>query len=223
MVREMRLSAPIRLLVLSIFGCVFLLLANIEHTYAQNKKEKPTQKIDSTNKKEVPPPPPPVKPKKKKIPPPPPPAPPKIAEHPNLPSLPKVETPTTPEQPKVEVPTPPKGPNDVMEVDIYVPQSYTDETEVMYQGGEKEWLNYFAKNLKYPTEAKANKIEGIVIVELMIDSNGNIEDVKALKGPEILLEEAIRVVKESKRWHPATKNGSKIKSVKKLPILFELD
>ena len=98
------------------------------------------------------------------------------------------------------------------------------EIESQYPGGPAAWLRYLNKNFHYPDEAINNEIQGTVIVQFIVDKDGNVSDVQAISGPEGggLRQEAIRVIKQSGRWIPAIQNGRNVKSYKKQPVQFKL-
>ena len=82
---------------------------------------------------------------------------------------------------------------------------------------------FIGKNIKYPEKNRENGITGIVIVEFTITTEGNIEDVKVVKGVDPLLDnEAIRVVKLMPKWTPAENKGEKVNMIYNLPIRFKL-
>ncbi|MBL7691341.1 MAG: TonB family protein [Flavipsychrobacter sp.] len=82
---------------------------------------------------------------------------------------------------------------------------------------------YLGANIKYPEYAKKNRIEGRVVLKFVIDENGNINSVEAVKSPDAsLTEEAIRVVKSMPRWEPGKHDGKAVKVSFFLPISFKL-
>jgi protein TonB len=96
------------------------------------------------------------------------------------------------------------------------------EVESEYPGGGPAWQRYLNRNLRYPQEAIDNEIQGAVVVQFIVDKEGNVSDVEAVSGPEELRAEAVRVIKKSGQWTPAIQNGRKVKSYKKQPIVFRL-
>jgi len=79
---------------------------------------------------------------------------------------------------------------------------------------------FLKKNIIYPTEAKKQGIEGVVIAFYYIDAKGNITGIQLQSNtPEILNKEFIRVLKKSGPWIPATKNGGYLKM--KMSVSFE--
>ncbi|HEV9036495.1 MAG TPA: TonB family protein [Puia sp.] len=99
------------------------------------------------------------------------------------------------------------------------------EIESDFPGGSAAWLRYLNKNLRYPDDAVNNEIQGTVVVQFIVDKEGNVSEVQAISGPENggLREEAVRVIKKSGKWTPAIQNGRQVKSYKKQPIVFKLE
>jgi protein TonB len=99
------------------------------------------------------------------------------------------------------------------------------EIESEFPGGAGAWLRYLNKNLRYPDDAVNNEIQGTVIVQFIVDKEGNVSDVTPISGPDDggLREEAVRVIKKSGKWTPAVQNGRQVKSYKKQPIVFKLE
>ena len=99
------------------------------------------------------------------------------------------------------------------------------EIESDFPGGASAWLRYLNKNLRYPDDAVNNEIQGTVVVQFIVDKEGNVSDVQAISGPDNggLREEAVRVIKKSGKWTPAVQNGRNVKSYKKQPIVFKLE
>jgi len=100
----------------------------------------------------------------------------------------------------------------------------TVEIESQFPGGMAAWIRYLQKNLVVPNDAIDNGITGQVMVQFIVDEDGNVSDVRAIGGPEKggLREEAVRVIKKSGKWSAGIQNGRKVKSYKKQPITFVL-
>ena len=61
----------------------------------------------------------------------------------------------------------------------------------------------------------------IVHVKFNVDTRGRVVDVETENDPGYgMVKEAIRVIKESPRWYPATRNGVPFKAPVKLGISF---
>lgn len=96
------------------------------------------------------------------------------------------------------------------------------EIESAYPGGAAAWQRFLYKNLHYPQEAVDQNIQGFVLVQFIVDREGNVSNVEAVSGPEELRAEAVRVIKKSGKWSPAIQNSKKVKSYKRQPIGFKL-
>ena len=90
-----------------------------------------------------------------------------------------------------------------------------------YPGGDAELLNYIKNNTKYPEAAKAEKIEGRVIVRFVVSTEGRAEAISVLKGVHPLLDaEAIRVVSMLSGWRPGMQGGKAVNVWYMVPINF---
>ena len=90
-------------------------------------------------------------------------------------------------------------------------------------GGMTAFYAYFAKNLVYPVPARQAGIEGKVYLQFVVDKNGNVSDVKVVKGIGFGCdEEAMRVIKKGPKWNPARQRGRAVKSRVTFPLHFKL-
>ncbi len=97
------------------------------------------------------------------------------------------------------------------------------EIESSFPGGPGAWLKYLNDHLKYPNKAARKRIEGTVLLQFIVDKQGNVSDLQALSGDPILQEAALKAMKDSPKWTPAIQNGQVVKSYKKQPIVFKLE
>jgi protein TonB len=75
----------------------------------------------------------------------------------------------------------------------------------------------------YTESARRDRIEGVVILEAIIDDSGDVRDVRVLKSlPNGLDEEAIAAVRQWK-FRPGTRDGKPIPVIFTLTIKFRLD
>jgi periplasmic protein TonB len=92
-----------------------------------------------------------------------------------------------------------------------------------YIGGKIALMSYLQKNLRYPENALLNGLEGTVIVRFFVTAEGNVEQVKVIKGFNTDCDtEAVRVVQNMGKWKPGTVDGKNIYVPFKLPITFKL-
>ena len=84
-------------------------------------------------------------------------------------------------------------------------------------------LDAIMKKINYPNAAKQLKIEGRVIVLVMIDEKGAVDDVKVVRGiGGGCDEEVVRVVR-GHRFTPAEDKGVPVKSKLSMPFQFRLN
>lgn len=101
---------------------------------------------------------------------------------------------------------------------------YKVEKKAQFPGGTKKLIEYLRNNLKYPEASIDVGVEGTVLVSFVVRKDGSIDDVKAVRSVDPLLdEEAIRVVKSMPKWVPAQLNGKDVSSQFRLPIAFKLN
>lgn len=106
----------------------------------------------------------------------------------------------------------PKKPEEDISIHEFV------EIESSYPGGLESWKRFLLRNFRPPEE-----VSGTVIVQFIVDKEGNVSDVRAISGPDELQAEAVRVIKKSGKWTPAIQNGRKVNSYKKQPITVRIE
>jgi periplasmic protein TonB len=90
-------------------------------------------------------------------------------------------------------------------------------------GGLTVFYDYVKENLRYPAPAKRMEIEGRVFVQFIVEKDGSITDVQAIKGiGGGCDEEAVRVVEHGSKWKPAKQRGKPVRQRMVLPITFIL-
>jgi TonB family protein len=93
-----------------------------------------------------------------------------------------------------------------------------------YPGGQGEFIKYIGNSVKFPEIAKEHGIQGKVYVQFVINQNGQIEDVKVIRGVDPALDaEAVRVIKNMPTWIPGENKGEKVKVQFVVPINFVLN
>ena len=85
----------------------------------------------------------------------------------------------------------------------------------------EKWVYQY---LKYPKYAVENGIQGRVLVDFVIDEDGNVKDVKVSRSIHTSLdEEAVRVISASPKWRPGRHRGQKVKVALTIPVDFRLE
>jgi protein TonB len=83
---------------------------------------------------------------------------------------------------------------------------------------------YLEHNLHYPEAARMANIQGRVLLSFIINEDGSISGVQVVRGiGGECDQEALRVIASMPRWKPGMQNGSPVKVVFTLPVLFTLD
>ncbi len=92
-----------------------------------------------------------------------------------------------------------------------------------FPGGNEALLKFLADNIQYPESAKADKVEGRVVLSFIIDKDGTVINIKVIRGVNAALDaEAIRVVKSMPKWTPGKQRGKAVQVNYILPIMFAL-
>ncbi|HPR63065.1 MAG TPA: TonB family protein [Thermoanaerobaculia bacterium] len=133
----------------------------------------------------------------------------------------KVEPPKA-EQPKPEV-KPQEKPVEQTPKDIVPPKPQFNEGDLV-PVGTPDLVAPVLKNKpqpRYPTQAKRQNIEGIIVVQVLVNEKGKVEDVKALTKKPFITEAAIRAAEDA-TFSPATYMGKKVKTYFTLTYNFTL-
>ena len=92
-----------------------------------------------------------------------------------------------------------------------------------FPGGDAELMKFLSKNIKYPTMAMENNIQGRVIVQFVVTKTGAIGEVKVVRSVDRDLDrEAVRVCKSLPKFTPGKMNGQAVNVWYTLPVSFKL-
>jgi TonB family protein len=166
--------------------------------------------------------------KTKQQPPPPPPAAPSNATPPAPPATPSTESPSSPPSPpspsspasepsQPSPPTPPATKQDKAEKPDKDKSAKEKGKDKVVKGELIE-----APKPVYPEEAKKQKIEGTVVVGIVIGHDGNVISAKAKSGPEALYAASEQAASKA-RFKPTTKDGAPVKVYGLMTYDFVLD
>lgn len=109
---------------------------------------------------------------------------------------------------------PPQEPNKVHEHVEVMPQ---------FPGGNVELMRYLGTNIKYPTIAAENGIQGRVVLKFVVSKDGSISNIQIVRSLDPSSDkEAIRVIKGMPKWIPGMQNGHPVAVYFTLPVLFKL-
>ena len=98
-----------------------------------------------------------------------------------------------------------------------------DDELPSFPGGDAKLREWIKKNMKYPSYAKNNGIEGQVLVVFIVEKDGSISNAEVSWGVDPSLDqEALRIVNKMPKWKPGTQNGVAMRVKYRLPITFTL-
>jgi len=96
------------------------------------------------------------------------------------------------------------------------------EVDAKFEGN---WGNFLIKYLNENIPVDNGAPAGVykVIIQFVVDVEGNVSDIKAVTNHGYGMEqEAIRVLKKATRWIPANQNGRPVKAYRQQPITFKV-
>jgi protein TonB len=92
-----------------------------------------------------------------------------------------------------------------------------------FPGGMDALMAYLSKNIKYPSIAQENNIQGRVIVEFVVNKDGSIVEPKVMRSVDQSLDkEAMRVISAMPKWNPGKQRGKPVRVRYTVPVLFRL-
>ena len=98
------------------------------------------------------------------------------------------------------------------------------EQQPEFPGGTSGMAKWLGDNIKYPAEAAKQGIEGRVIVQFVVGSDGTVSDVKLMRAVNPLLDqEALRVINAMPKWTPGKQDGKPVAVKYTIPVTFRQD
>jgi len=93
-----------------------------------------------------------------------------------------------------------------------------------FPGGQQALFKYLSDNVKYPTMAQENGVQGRVICQFVVNKDGNIVDIEVVRsaGDASLDKEAVRVIKSMPKWKPGKQRGKAVRVKYTVPVNFRL-
>lgn len=97
------------------------------------------------------------------------------------------------------------------------------EDQPEFPGGMAAFYKFVGDNMDYPSQARRMGIEGRVYVQFVVDKDGTVTEVTAVKGIGAGCdEEAERVLRTAPKFKPGKQRGRAVKVRMVLPIIFKL-
>ena len=92
------------------------------------------------------------------------------------------------------------------------------------QCADKKMLEFIYKNIKYPAIARENGVEGMVVIQFVVEKDGSISQPKIARDIGAQCgDEAMRIVKQMPKWNPGKQRGRAVKVQFNLPVRFKLE
>ena len=102
-------------------------------------------------------------------------------------------------------------------------QKVFDVVEQMpeFPGGMEALFKYMAENMKYPEDAKKQQVEGRVLVQFIVETDGSVSNTEVLMRVFPSLDaEAVRVISGMPKWIPGKQNGKAVRVKYTIPVSF---
>ena len=91
-----------------------------------------------------------------------------------------------------------------------------------FPGGAAAMLSWISNHIQYPALAKENDISGRVVVQIIVEKDGSVSNVKIVRSVDPSLDrEAVRVVSSMPKWTPGRINGTPVRVKYTLPVAFK--
>lgn len=92
-----------------------------------------------------------------------------------------------------------------------------------FPDGHAALLRFLAENIQYPTMAKENEKQGMVVVQFIVEKDGSLSNMHVVKGfDKECDEEAVRVMRVMPKWQPGLQRKQPVRVQFNLPIRFKL-
>ncbi|HEX5112015.1 MAG TPA: TonB family protein, partial [Saprospiraceae bacterium] len=93
-----------------------------------------------------------------------------------------------------------------------------------FPGGQAAMYEFLSRTIKYPALARANQVQGVVIIQLVVTAYGAIHYAKCVRGiGGGCNEEALRAVNAMPDWNPGQHEGKNVDVMFTLRIKFSLE
>lgn len=90
--------------------------------------------------------------------------------------------------------------------------------------GQLALLKFLEQSMIYPQIAKENGVQGMVVIQMIVEKDGSLSNLKVVKGIGAGCdEEALRIIRLMPKWKPGFQNGQAVRVQFNLPIRFKPD
>ncbi|MBL6962220.1 MAG: energy transducer TonB [Bacteroidetes bacterium] len=100
---------------------------------------------------------------------------------------------------------------------------YKIEHKPEFPGGENAMFKFLAENIVYPALEKQMSLQGLVVLQFVINKDGSISNIEVIKSISPNIDaEAVRVIEAMPHWIPGLQRDRKVAVLIKMPIRFTL-
>lgn len=104
-----------------------------------------------------------------------------------------------------------------------IPFMLVEEKPSFMGGDPSKFSKWVGEHLQYPDIAKENGVQGRVMLQFTIGSDGSLTNIKVIRGVDPSLDkEAVRVVQSSPKWKPGKQRDRAVKVTYTFPVVFQL-
>ncbi|MEN8799795.1 MAG: energy transducer TonB [Flavobacteriaceae bacterium] len=87
---------------------------------------------------------------------------------------------------------------------------------------QKQMQKHIKKHFRYPEDAKANYIEGVVYIMMTIEADGTLSNIRTKGAHPLLEKEAVRIMRLLPKFRPAIHEGEAVSVPYSIPLTFRL-
>ena len=92
-----------------------------------------------------------------------------------------------------------------------------------FPGGATAFMKWLTNNLRYPTTAQQRKVEGKVVAQFIVNTDGSISNIELVTRVDPSLDrEALRVLRMMPLWKAGKQNDKPCRTQVCIPIVFKL-
>lgn len=92
-----------------------------------------------------------------------------------------------------------------------------------FPGGMTEFIKWLSKNLRYPYISQKNKIQGKVLAQFIVNTDGSISDIRIVKSLDAYCDrETTRVLRLMPKWKAGVHNDKPCRTQVCVPVVFKM-
>ena len=92
-----------------------------------------------------------------------------------------------------------------------------------FPGGPVAMMKWLTRNLRYPSSAQQRKVQGRVVAQFIVNTDGSLSDISIVQPVEPSLDrEAMRVLRMMPKWKAGQQDNKPCRTMVCIPIVFKL-